>query len=184
MNKELELLEEPLVKEPEKIDFSSMRVFALGGLEEIGKNTYVVEEENDIVILDAGVKFPSAGMLGIDAIVPDYSYLKENKHKIKGLFITHGHEDHIGGIPYLLNQVSIPFIYAPYLAAGLIREKIKSKNFRNKTKIITIDNSSVIKTINFTISFFPVNHSIPDSFGIRVEGKNGTVVSTGDYKFD
>jgi len=161
------------------------KVFALGGLEEIGKNTYVIEQGNEIIIIDAGVKFADATMPGIEAVIPDYSYLKENRHKIKGIFVTHGHEDHIGGIPYLLKEIDdIPKIYAPNLAAALIRYKIKDKGVKTKTKIETVDGNSVIKTNKFIISFYAVNHSIPDAFGVCVMTSNGTIVSTGDYKFD
>lgn len=161
------------------------KVFALGGLEEVGKNTYVVEQDNEIIIIDAGVKFADASMPGIEAVIPDYSYLKENKQKIKGIFITHGHEDHIGGIPYLLKEINdIPAIYAPNLAAVLIRHKIKDKGVKSKIKINVVDGTSKIKTGRFIISFFAVNHSIPDAYGICIENSNGTIVTTGDYKFD
>lgn len=161
------------------------KVFALGGLEEVGKNTYVIEQDNEIIIIDVGVKFADSSMPGIEAVIPDYSYLKENKHKIKGIFITHGHEDHIGGIPYLLKEINdIPTIYAPNLAAALIRHKIKDKGVKSKVKINIVDGKSKIKTSRFIISFFAVNHSIPDAYGICVESSNGTIVTTGDYKFD
>lgn len=161
------------------------KVYALGGLEEVGKNTYVIEQGEEIIIIDAGVKFADITMPGIEAVIPDYSYLKENKHKIKGIFITHGHEDHIGGIPYLLKEISeIPVIYAPNLAAALIRYKIKDKGVKSKIRIEVVDGTSKIKTNRFIVSFFAVNHSIPDAYGICVENSNGTVVTTGDYKFD
>lgn len=161
------------------------KVFALGGLEEVGKNTYIIEQSEEIIIIDAGVKFADVTMPGIEAVIPDYSYLKENKHKIKGIFITHGHEDHIGGIPYLLKEISeIPVIYAPDLAAALIRYKIKDKGVKSKIRIEIVDGTSKIKTNRFIVSFFAVNHSIPDAYGICVENSNGTVVTTGDYKFD
>ncbi|MCL8210276.1 Ribonuclease J1 [Spiroplasma sp. JKS002671] len=164
---------------------TATKIFALGGLEEVGKNTYVIEQNNEIILIDAGVKFPDATMPGIEAVIPDYSYLKENKTKIKAIFITHGHEDHIGGIPYLLKEVdTIPKIYAPKLASALIRYKLKDKSVKTKTKIEIIDNTSIIKTHNFTVNFFAVNHSIPDAFGVCVKTSNGTIVSTGDYKFD
>lgn len=161
------------------------KVYALGGLEEVGKNTYVIEQGEEIIIIDAGVKFADITMPGIEAVIPDYSYLKENKHKIKGIFITHGHEDHIGGIPYLLKEISeIPVIYAPNLAAALIRYKIKDKGVKSKIRIEVVDGTSKIKTNRFIVSFFAVNHSIPDAYGICIENSNGTVVTTGDYKFD
>ncbi|WHQ36791.1 ribonuclease J [Spiroplasma sp. SV19] len=160
------------------------KVFALGGLEEVGKNTYCIEHDEELIILDAGVKFPSSTMLGVDAVIPNYNYLKENQRKIKALFITHGHEDHIGGIPYLLREVTIPIIYAPRLAAALIRDRLKEAKLEQTTIVKEVDNMSVIKTKNFKINFFAVNHSIPDAFGISVVTPNGKVVSTGDYKFD
>ncbi|WP_342264769.1 ribonuclease J [Spiroplasma endosymbiont of Clivina fossor] len=171
-------------------DIRNTKVFALGGLEEVGKNTYCIEHDDEIIIIDAGVKFPEGILLGIDAIIPDYTYLKENAKKIKAIFITHGHEDHIGGIPYLLKEIDIPFIYAPRLAAALIRERLKEFNIGQKTKIIEIDGSNedqnkmkgLLK--NFQLKYFAVNHSIPDAFGIAINTPNGKVVTTGDYKFD
>ncbi|WP_338992218.1 ribonuclease J [Spiroplasma endosymbiont of Seladonia tumulorum] len=160
------------------------KVFALGGLEEVGKNTYCIEHDEELIMLDAGVKFPSSTMLGVDAVIPNYNYLKENQQKIKALFITHGHEDHIGGIPYLLREVNIPIICAPRLAAALIRDRLKEAKLEQTTIVKEVDNMSVIKTKNFKINFFAVNHSIPDAFGISVVTPNGKVVSTGDYKFD
>ncbi|WP_342277672.1 ribonuclease J [Spiroplasma endosymbiont of Nephrotoma flavescens] len=171
-------------------DIRNTKVFALGGLEEVGKNTYCIEHDDEIIIIDAGVKFPEGILLGIDAIIPDYTYLKENAKKVKVIFITHGHEDHIGGIPYLLKEINIPFIYAPRLAAALIRERLKEFNIGQKTKIIEIDGSNedqnkmkgLLK--NFQLKYFAVNHSIPDAFGIAINTPNGKVVTTGDYKFD
>ncbi|WP_338983958.1 ribonuclease J [Spiroplasma endosymbiont of Othius punctulatus] len=159
-------------------------VFALGGLEEIGKNTYVIEYDNEIMIIDAGVKFASENEPGISAIVPDYTYLLENQDKITGLFITHGHEDHIGGIPYLLQKVKIPAIYAPELAAELIKEKLKDFKLQNATNIYEYVEDDVYKSKHMTVRFAAVNHSIPDAFGIHVQTPNGSIFSTGDYKFD
>jgi len=160
------------------------KVYALGGLEEVGKNTYCVEYDDEIIMLDAGVKFPDATQLGVSAVIPDYSYLVENNKKIKALFITHGHEDHIGGIPYLLQQVEIPVIYAPELAAALIKEKLKEFKLQNKTVVREYLEVDIYGTKHFKIEFAAVNHSIPDAFGIYVTTPNGSIFSTGDYKFD
>lgn len=172
-------------KNLEQYEKDSTKVFALGGLEEIGKNTYCIEHNDEIIIIDAGVKFSDGTLLGIDAIIPDYSYLEENKNKVKALFITHGHEDHIGGIPYLLKKVNLSskfVIYAPGLAAELIRDRLQEMNVTANIKVYNDD--SLIKSKYFKISFFAVNHSIPDSYGISVITPNGRVVTTGDYKFD
>ncbi len=160
----------------------STKVFALGGLEEIGKNTYCIEHNEEIIIIDAGIKFPSKNLLGVNKVIPNYDYLVENKHKIKALFITHGHEDHIGGIPFLLKQVQIPFIYAPRLAAALIKDRLNEYNL--KVTVKEVDGNSMIKTKYFYINYFRVNHSIPDAFGIAFHTPNGVIVTTGDYKFD
>ncbi len=160
------------------------KVFALGGLEEVGKNTYCIEYDDEIIMLDAGVKFPDATQLGVSAVIPDYSYLVENNIKVKALFITHGHEDHIGGIPHLLQQVDIPVIYAPELAAALIRDRIREHKLQNKTVVREYVENDVYSTKNFVIQFAAVNHSIPDAFGIHVTTPNGAIFSTGDYKFD
>lgn len=160
------------------------KVFALGGLEEIGKNTYAIEYDNEIILIDAGVKFPDASLLGVNAVIPDYSYLKENQKKIKALFITHGHEDHIGGIPYLVNMVNIPVIFAPELAAALIRDRLRELKLSDKVKIKNYQGDDVWHSNNFRVSFVALNHSIPDAFGILIETPNGNIFSTGDYKFD
>ena len=160
------------------------RVYVLGGLNEIGKNMYCVEHDNEIIIIDAGVKFAEEGLPGIDYVIPDYSYLKRNEHKIRGLLITHGHEDHIGGIPFLLQVVKIPFIYASPLACAMITRKLEEKRLTNATHLIRIDDEYQIKTKYFNIGFFKTNHSIPESLGIIINSPNGRIVSTGDFKFD
>ena len=159
------------------------KYFALGGLGEVGKNMYVVEENDELIILDAGSIFPEESSLGIDYIVGDINYLKENEKKIKALVITHGHEDHIGAVPYLVNYVNIPVIYAPNQAKELIELKLKDHNIVYNN-IVVFDKDSKFKTKNFTIEFFTVNHSVPDSFGIAVTTSNGLIVTTGDFKFD
>lgn len=164
---------------------SGINVFALGGLGEVGKNTYVIESEKSMILLDAGVRFPEANLPGVDYVIPDYSYLKENRSKIKALFITHGHEDHIGGIPFLIRSVYIPVIYAPRLAAALIRHKLEDARIKDPVKIVEYDSDSVVKIgDDFVVSFFRVTHSIPDSFGICVDTKEGRILDTGDFKID
>lgn len=159
------------------------KIFALGGLCEVGKNMYVVYHNDEIVIIDAGVIFPESDIKGVDYVIPDYTFLKQNEQKIKALFITHGHEDHIGGIVSLLQTVNIPYIYAPNQACGLIRKKIAEKNIPYKNLIVYTE-KTVVKTKNFVVEFFITTHSIPDSHGICVHTPNGTVVATGDFKFD
>ena len=159
-------------------------VYALGGLGEVGKNMYCIENDETIIIIDAGVKFPGLEFPGINYIVPDFTHLKNNRNKIKALFITHGHEDHIGGIPFLLQSVSIPIIYAPRLAAALIKNRLEEYRIGERANIIEYDSDKHVKVDKFDVSFFRVTHSIPDSFGIVVDTPEGRIVSTGDFKID
>ncbi len=161
-----------------------IKVYALGGLGEVGKNTYCIESENDLIILDAGVKFPEDDLVGVDYVIPNYQHLKDNQNKIRALFITHGHEDHIGGIPFLVKMVKIPVIYAPKLACALIRQKLEDQKIKEKVNLIEYDSDSVIKAGCFNVSFIRVTHSIPDSFGICVDTPEGRIVDTGDFKID
>lgn len=163
---------------------SPVKIYALGGLGEVGKNTYCVESDNDLIILDAGVKFPEDNLVGVDYVIPNYQHLKDNQQKIRALFITHGHEDHIGGIPFLVKSVKIPVIYAPKLAAALIRQKLEDQKIKEKVKIVEYDETSVFTAGEFKVSFVRVTHSIPDSFGIVVDTKEGRIVDTGDFKID
>ena len=158
-------------------------VVALGGLGEVGKNMYCVMHEDEIVIIDAGVMFPKDELMGIDYVIPDFSFLKKNEDKIKALIITHGHEDHIGGITFLLQTVNIPFIYAPNQACGLIKRKLQDKNISyDNLKVYNED--TVVKFKHLSVEFFATTHSIPDSHGIIINTPNGKIVETGDFKFD
>lgn len=158
-------------------------IFALGGLGEVGKNMYVVQHEEEIIIIDAGVMFPESELLGIDYVIQDVTYLKQNEDKIKALFITHGHEDHIGGITFLLQNINIPVIYAPRIACDLIKNKFYDRNIGYKN-LEVYDKDSVFKYKYFEISFVTTTHSIPDSFAIVIRTPNGIIFETGDFKFD
>src|SRR5699024_8401150 len=138
------------------------KIFALGGLGEIGKNMYCIMYKNEIIIIDAGLIFPEGDLMGIDYVIPDYTFLKKNEKKIKGLFITHGHEDHIGGIPFLLQTVNIPVIYAPNQAVGLIRKKLEDRNIQYKNLMVYTEKTKV-RFKHTSVEFFRTTHSIPDS---------------------
>lgn len=158
-------------------------IFALGGLGEVGKNMYVVQHDDEIIIIDAGVMFPESELLGIDYVIQDVTYLKQNEDKIKALFITHGHEDHIGGITFLLQNINVPVIYAPRIACDLIKNKFYDRNIGYKN-LEVYDKDSVFKYKYFEISFVTTTHSIPDSFAIVIRTPNGIIFETGDFKFD
>ena len=159
-------------------------IYALGGLGEVGKNMYCYEHENEICIVDCGVLFPDDELLGVDYVIPDYHHLIRMNKKRKFLVITHGHEDHIGGIPFLLKQVQIDAIYAPRFAKALIQKKLSEHKGLENTKIIEINEDSRVSTRYFTVGFFNTIHSIPDSLGVLMTTPNGTIVHTGDFKFD
>ena len=162
---------------------SEIAIFALGGLGEVGKNTYVIEYQNQIFIIDAGMLFPDEHLLGVDYVIPDYQYLIDNQDKIVGLFITHGHEDHIGGIPFMLKKVKIPKIYAAGVAVDLIENKLSEYEGLNPT-IVEYKSNYKFKFNNVDISFIRMNHSIPDSFAICFKTPLGNILHTGDFKID
>ena len=159
-------------------------VFALGGMGEVGKNMYCIEHQDEIIIIDAGVRFPEENLLGVDYVIPDYSYLIRNVEKIKALIITHGHEDHIGGIPFLLRVLRLETIYAPRFAAFLINRKLEERKMRRKVNIVEVNSDSRVETKHFSVGFFSVVHSVPDAYGLIINTPNGRIVQTGDFKFD
>ena len=162
---------------------SETKIIVLGGLGEVGKNMYCLMHEDEIIIIDAGISFPEGGLLGIDYILPDYTFLKQNEDKIKALIITHGHEDHIGAIPFILQTVNIPAIYAPKHAKELIAIKLQDRNIRYDNLFAYTD-KDVLKFKHFEVEFFKMTHSIPDSHGVSLKTVNGRVITTGDFKFD
>ncbi len=160
-----------------------LKIIALGGLNEIGKNLTVYEYGNDIIIVDVGMGFPDDDMYGIDVVIPDFTYLIKNADRIRGIFLTHGHEDHIGSISYLLRQVNAP-IYATRMTAGLVRLKLEEHRLLDKTKLITCEAGEVVKAGKFSVEFIHVNHSITDAVAFAIKCPVGTVVHTGDFKID
>ena len=160
-----------------------LKIIPLGGLNEIGKNMTVYEYGGELIVVDCGMAFPEEDMYGIDCVIPDVSYLIKNKNRLRGLFITHGHEDHIGAIPYVLKQVNLP-IYCTRLTAGLIKLKLQEHGLVNSTKLITVESGQTVKAGKFQVEFIHVNHSIADSVAFAIHTKMGTVVHTGDFKID
>lgn len=164
---------------------SEIGIFALGGLGEVGKNMYVIDYLEQIFVIDSGILFPDEHLLGVDYVIPDYKFLEENQHRIVGLFITHGHEDHIGGIPFLLKKVKIPKIYAAGVTVDLIENKLEEyPDLLSKTQIVEFKSHFVYKFKDVEVSFVRLNHSIPDAFGIVFKTSLGTIVHTGDFKID
>ena len=160
-----------------------LKIIPLGGLNEIGKNMTVYEFGGELIVVDCGMAFPGDDMYGIDSIIPDVSYLIKNKGRIRGLFITHGHEDHVGAIPYVLKQVNMP-IYCTRFTAGLIKLKLEEHGLVKSTKLITVEPGKSVRAGKFTVEFIHVNHSIPDSVAFAIHTHMGTVVHTGDFKID
>jgi len=160
-----------------------LKIIPLGGLGEIGKNLTVYEYENEIIIVDCGMAFPDDEMLGIDLVIPDFTYLEENKDKIKGLFITHGHEDHIGAVPYLLQKLNIP-VFATRFSMALIENKLAEKNLLGSAKLNIVKPGDIVAAGVMSVEFIYVNHSIPDSCALAIHTPAGIVIQTGDYKVD
>lgn len=163
---------------------NTLKIVPIGGLGEIGKNTMAIVYGDDILLVDAGMAFPTDDMLGVDLVLPDVSFLVKNAEKVKGLAITHGHEDHIGGIPYLLKDMSIPNIYGPALAIGLIESKLKEAALSNSTNLNKVKPRQRVKVGCFEVEFIRCTHSIADSFSLIIRTPIGVIVHTGDFKFD
>lgn len=164
---------------------SPLRIIPLGGLHEIGKNTCVFEYGDEIILLDAGLSFPTDGMHGVNIVLPDMTYLRENRHKIKGMIITHGHEDHIGGIPFHLKQFDIPVMYGPRLAIALLEGKLQEAGVLNRTELRTVRPRDIVRIgTYFFVEFIRNTHSIADSFTVAIHTPVGVVIHTGDFKFD
>ena len=161
----------------------SLKIIPLGGLDEIGKNITIFEYGNEIVLVDCGLEFPEDDMLGVDLVIPDVTYLEKNKEKIKGMVITHGHEDHIGAIPYVLKQINIP-IYATKLTMGLIKNKLEEHKLLNSAKLFTVDQGQTINFGNIKVELIRSNHSIPDAVMLAIHTPQGVVLHTGDFKVD
>ena len=176
-----------LAKRDDKLDFAfkkeKLKIIPLGGLQEIGKNITVFEYGDDIVIVDCGLAFPEDDMLGIDLVIPDFTYLEKNQDKIRGLVITHGHEDHIGAIPYLLQKINVP-IYATKLTAGLISHKLEEHKLLKSTKLKIVNQGQTITLGKIRVEFIRSCHSIPDAVALAIHTPAGTVVHTGDFKID
>ena len=160
-----------------------LKIMALGGLNEIGKNLYVYEYGKDILVVDCGMGFPDEDMYGIDIVIPDITYLEDNKDRVRGIVLTHGHEDHIGGMPYVMSRLDCP-VYATRLTAGLVRLKLEEHGLAEKVKLVTHDAGDTFNVGVFGCEFIHVNHSIPDSVAVAIKTPVGTVIHTGDFKID
>jgi ribonuclease J len=164
---------------------AKLKIIPLGGLHEIGKNTCVFEYDDEIILLDAGIAFPSDDMHGVNVVLPDMTYLRENRHKIKGMIVTHGHEDHIGGIPYHLKQFDVPIIYGPRLAMALLRDKLEEAGLANRTKLETVAPRQMVRLgKSFMVEYIRNTHSIADSFCVAIHTPLGVIIHTGDFKID
>src|SRR3989440_2330787 len=169
--------------EKRRLATAKLRVIPLGGQEEIGKNMMVFEYGDDIIVVDCGLMFPEESMLGIDLVIPDITYLEEHRHKVRGIIITHGHEDHTGALPYVLARLPVP-VYATRLTRGLIEIKLQEHKLLEGTELVTIKAGGRVPLGALTCEFFHQCHSIPDAIGVIVHTPVGVLVHTGDYKFD
>lgn len=169
--------------QPKEGNATQIHIYPLGGLGEVGKNMTVYECCGDMIIVDCGLVFPDSDMFGVDLVIPDFSFVLQNKDKIKGLLITHGHEDHIGSIPYLLQQMDLP-IYGTRLTCGLIRNKLEEFGLAGRTKFVEILPRKKVKLGCFTVEPIHVNHSIPDAVAFAIDSPAGVVIQTGDFKID
>ena len=163
---------------------SNLKIIALGGLDEIGKNITVFQYEDEIIVDDCGLEFPDDDMLGVDLVIPDVSYLEQNKDKIKGIFITHGHEDHIGSLPYVIEQLGFPTIYATKLTCKLIEHKMEEHHLLQSVKVQVVEQGQTIETGKMAVEFIRSSHSIPDSCMLAIHSPVGVVIHTGDFKVD
>lgn len=164
---------------------TALKIIPLGGLHEVGKNTCVFEYDDEIVLLDAGLAFPTDGMHGVNIVLPDTTYLRENRHKIKGMIVTHGHEDHIGGIPFHLKQFDVPVMYGPRLAMALLKEKLVEAGVQNKTELRTVQPRDIVRIgSHFFVQFIRNTHSIADSYTVAIHTPIGVVIHSGDFKVD
>ena len=164
---------------------STLKIIPLGGLHEIGKNTCVLEYGDEIILIDAGIAFPTDEMHGVNIVLPDMTYLRENRHKIKGMIATHGHEDHIGGIAYHLKQFDIPIIYGPKLAIALLRDKLHEAGVADRTTLKTVEPREMTRiSSSFLVEFIRNTHSIADSFTLAIHTPLGVIIHTGDFKVD
>lgn len=166
-----------------KNERAKIKIIPLGGINEIGKNITAIEYKEDIVIIDCGLKFPDDDMFGIDIVIPDISYLLKNSEKIKGIFLTHGHEDHIGALPYVLKQLNVP-VYGTKLTLGIVETKLKEHGLLSSTELIRVKPKDIIKLSSVSVEFIKTNHSIADSVAIAIHTPLGVVLHTGDFKID
>src|SRR5471030_2141614 len=166
-----------------KNERAKIKIIPLGGINEIGKNITAIEYKDDIIIIDCGLKFPDDDMFGIDIVIPDISYLIKNAEKIKGIFLTHGHEDHIGALPYVLKQLNVP-VYGTKLTLGIVETKLKEHGLLASTELIRVKPKDIIKLESVSVEFIKTNHSIADSVAIAIHTPLGVVLHTGDFKID